>query len=125
MNWFASAPNELMAYLSDNVPEVEGEQVVLALKVLADDVNQGYHGINNWVVETVDGERIRNLKELMAAVERGKDNEFVTFGDGAGQVVVLDRAKVAASQAALLSTYRIPEDRSPDLKNDQKAGQVR
>jgi S1-C subfamily serine protease len=115
-NWFANAPNELMAYLSDNVPEVEGEQVVLALKVLADDVNQGYHGINNWVVETVDGQRIRSVKELMAAVERGKDNEFVTFGDGAGQVVVLDRAKVAASQAALLSTYRIPEDRSPDLK---------
>ncbi len=115
-NWFASAPNELMAYLSDNVPEVEGEQVVLALKVLADDVNQGYHGINNWVVETVDGERIRNLKELMAAVERGQGNEFVTFGDGAGQVVVLDRAKVAASQASLLTTYRIPEDRSSDLK---------
>lgn len=115
-NWFANAPNELAAYLSDNVPEVEGEQVVLALKVLADDVNQGYHNINNWVVETVDGVRIRNLKELMAAVEKGRDNEFVTFGDGAGQVVVLDRRKVADSQARILGTYRIPEDRSPDLK---------
>lgn len=114
-NWFANAPNELAAYLSNNVPEVEGEQVVLALKVLADDVNQGYHGMSNWVVETVDGRRVRNLKELIAAVEQGEGGEFVTFGDGAGQVLVLDRAKVAASQEALLETYRIPADRSPDL----------
>jgi hypothetical protein len=88
---------------------------VLALKVLADDVNQGYHGMNNWVVETVDGQRVRNLKELIAAVERGQGNEFVTFGDDAGQVLVLDRAKVEAQRAEVLNTYRIPADRSPDV----------
>lgn len=112
--WYANAPNELMAFLSDNVPEVEGEQVVLALKVLAADVNQGYHGLNNWVVETVDGQRIRNMKELIAAVEKGKGNEFLTLGDGAGQVLVLDRKKAESTQSDILNTYRIPVDRSPD-----------
>jgi S1-C subfamily serine protease len=115
-NWYANAPNELVARLADNVPEVEGEQVVLALKVLADDVNQGYHGINNWVVETVDGQRVRNLKQLIAAVEQGQGNEFVTFGDDAGQVLVLDRAKVEAQRTEVLNTYRIPADRSPDVQ---------
>ena len=115
-NWFANAPNELMAFLSDNVPEVEGEQVVLALKVLAADVNQGYHGLSNWVVETVDGQRIRTMRELIAAVEKGAGNEFITFGDGSGQVLVLDRKKAEASTTDILNTYRIAADRSPDFK---------
>jgi S1-C subfamily serine protease len=115
-NWFANAPNHLMAYLAYNVPEVEGEQVVLGLKVLAADVNQGYHGMSNWVVETVDGQRVRNLMELIAAVEKGAGNEFITFGDKNGQVVVLDRRKAEAAHEGILNTYRIPADRSPDLK---------
>jgi S1-C subfamily serine protease len=115
-SWYANAPNELMAYLSANFPEVEGEQVVLVQKVLAAEVNQGYHQVGNWVVETVDGERIRNLKELIRAVERPEGGEFVTFGSAAGQVLVLDRAKAKASRDEILRLYRIPEDRSQDLK---------
>jgi S1-C subfamily serine protease len=115
-NWYANAPNELMAFLSSNFPEVNGEQVVLVQKVLAAEVNQGYHQVGNWIVETVDGERIRNMKELIRAVERPEGGEFVTFGNSAGQVLVLDRAKARASRDDILRVYRIPEDRSQNLK---------
>jgi S1-C subfamily serine protease len=115
-NWYANAPNKLMAFLDENVPEVEDEEVVVALKVLAADVNQGYHSLNNWLVETVDGQRIRNMRELIAAVEKGAGQEFIVLGDGGGQVVVLDRKKAESSHAALLNTYRIPADRSPNLR---------
>lgn len=114
-NWYANAPNNLMSFLDRNFPEVNGEQVILALKVLAADVNQGYHAWNNWVVESVDGQRVRTMKELIAAVESAKGGDFITFGDGSGRVLVLDRKKAAASHASLLNTYRIPDDRSPDL----------
>ncbi len=114
-NWYANAPNHLTAFLNRNFPEVNGEQVVLALKVLAADVNQGYHTLNNWVVETVDGQRIRSMKELIAAVEKGAGSEFITFGDGAGQVLVLDRQKAESTQDSILNTYRISADRSLDL----------
>ena len=115
-SWYNNAPNNLVAVLMDNVPEVEGEQVVLALKVLADEANQGYHDLNNWVVKTVDGNPIRSMKELIAAVKQGAGKEFVTFGDDNGRVVVLDRQKAESSQADLLNLYRIPADRSPDLQ---------
>lgn len=115
-NWWNNAPNTLVSYLSANFPEVEGEEVIVALKVLAADVNQGYHGLNNWVVETVDGQRVRTLRELIAAVEKADAPEFVTFSNESGSVLVLDRAKATAAGPDILKTYRVPADRSQDVR---------
>lgn len=117
-NWYNNAPNNLTAILNDNFPEVDGEQVIVALKVLAADVNQGYDQINNWVVTSVDGKRVHNMKELIAAVENPGGGEFITFSNEGGQIVVLDRAKAFTSRDEILQTYRIPADRSPDLMPD-------
>ncbi len=114
-NWYNAAPNALTAMLNNNFPEVDGEQVVVALKVLAADINQGYDGINNWIVTKVDGQRIHNMKELIAAVENPDGGEFLTFSNDAGQIVTLDRKNAIASRDQILHTYRIPSDRSPDL----------
>lgn len=114
-NWYNNAPSHLTAILAANYPEVDGEQVLLALKVLAADVNQGYDQINNWIVHTVDGKRIRTMRELIAAVEDPAGGEFVTFASESGNTLVLDRAKAIASRETILKTYRIPADRSADL----------
>jgi S1-C subfamily serine protease len=114
-NWYQNAPNQLTARLGINVPEVEGEQVVMVLKVLAADVNQGYHDVAYWVVEEVDGQRIRNVKQLIEAVEAGRLGEFVTFTSDADQVLTLDRKAADESAAEILRTYRIARDRSDDL----------
>ena len=115
-NWFNNAPNHLTSILASNFPEVDGEQVVIALKVLAADVNQGYDQISNWVVHSVDGQRIRSMRELIAAVERPDAGDFITFASESGHTLVLDRAKALASRDAILRTYRIPSDRSADLQ---------
>ncbi|MCO6400045.1 MAG: trypsin-like peptidase domain-containing protein [Verrucomicrobia bacterium] len=114
-NWYNNAPNGLTAVLNNNFPEVDGEQVIVALKLLSADINQGYDNINNWIVTTVDGKRVHSMKELIAAVEYPDGDEFVTFSNDAGQVVTLDRAKALASRDQILNTYRIASDRSPDL----------
>jgi S1-C subfamily serine protease len=113
-NWFQTAPNELAA-MTIGHPEVDGEEVILGLKVLPADVNQGYHMIQNVVIEEVDGRRVRTLRELVAAVEAPSSDAFITFKSKGGMRIVLDRAKVRDSQAAILKTYRIPQDRSEDL----------
>lgn len=115
-NWYNTAPNNLTAILSDNFPEVDGEQVIVALKVLAADINQGYDQINNWVVTRVDDKRVYTMKELIAAVENPDGDEFVTFSNEAGEEVVLDRKNAIGSRDEILQTYRIPSDRSPDLQ---------
>lgn len=114
-NWFNTAPSHLTSILSANVPEVEGEQVIVALKVLASDINQGYDQVSNWIVRSVDGQRVRTMRELIAAIERPDGGEFVTIANDSGLVIVLDRARALASRDRILQTYRIPSDRSPDL----------
>ncbi len=113
-NWYETAPKELVALLGANFPTPEQDEVVIVLKVLAADVNEGYHGMANWVVSQVDGEPIRNLKDLVGKVESGT-GQFVVFENKLGNQVVLDREQVAEKKASLLATYRIPADRSVDL----------
>jgi S1-C subfamily serine protease len=114
-NWFNSAPKELVVYLGNNMVTEDQDEVVVALKVLAADVNQGYHGQNHWVIEEVDGEPVRNLRHLIERVEAGAGNDFVEFKSQGGQKMILDRAKVEAEQAMIQQIYRIPNDRSDDL----------
>ena len=119
--WYDTAPRALTALLDFNYLTDEREEIVLVLKVLAAPVNQGYQDIANWIVTEVDGKKIRNLKELVELVEQGAD-PFVVFKNKWGHPIVLDRAKAEAAQPQILATYRVTEDRSPDLKNDQKNG---
>jgi S1-C subfamily serine protease len=118
-NWYDAAPQELVALLGFNYVTDEREEIVLVSKVLAAPVNQGYQEAANWIVTEVDGGKIRNLKELVDLVEKDAD-PFVVFKNKWGHQIVLDRAKVRAAQPQILATYRIPEDRSPDLRKDRQ-----
>jgi S1-C subfamily serine protease len=117
-NWYDTAPEELVAMLNFNYVSEERSEVVLVLKVLAADVNQGYQEFNNWVVTEVDGKKVRSLRELVEAVESGAD-PFVVFKNKWGQQITLDREKARRSRDAVLKTYRIDRDRSPDLNAAQ------
>lgn len=114
-NWFNTAPREFVIHLNNNFVTAERDEVVVALKVLAADLNQGYHNENHWIIETVDDQPIRNLRHLIEIVESGADHEFVEFRTGGGQMMVLDRARAVAELPQILATYRIPQDRSDDL----------
>jgi hypothetical protein len=113
-NWYNTAPKELVALLSNNFPSDTQDEVVIVLKVLAASVNEGYHEVTNWIVEEVDGGKVRNLRDLITRVEGGA-GPFVEFRSPSGQQLILDRAQVAAQQASILELYRIPFDRSQDL----------
>ncbi len=114
-NWASAAPRELTVLLGNNVAETDGQQVVVALRTLPASVNEGYHGVYAWIVETVDGQPFNDLAELVRRVEREDERTHVVFGNGRGQRIILDRAKAAASAARVLATYRIVSDRSADL----------
>lgn len=113
-DWRTAAPTELISIYRDNVPEEDGDQVLLLLRVLPDDVNRGYDAMAPWIVTEVNGERVRTMQQLVAAVESG-DEPFVIFGDANGQRIALDRSQALASHEQILATYRIAADRSDDL----------
>jgi S1-C subfamily serine protease len=114
-NWWQSAPDTLTAYMQSNFPEKEGEQVVMMMKALAADANQGYQDLSYWIVKEVNGQPVLSLKDLISALEDEEDGTFITLVSEGGHRIVLDRKKARDATAQILKTYRIPADRSPDL----------
>ena len=115
-NWFNNAPKELVALLANNIPTVEGEQVIILLRVLPASVNDGYQSYAPWIVKKVNGKEILNMKELVQAIENDEGNLFVILENNSNQQIVLNREKVKQANSQILVTYKIREDRSLDLQ---------
>jgi hypothetical protein len=88
---------------------------VVALKVLAADVNMGYHNINTWIVTEVNGTTIKDFNEFFQVVTHVTE-PYVVFKDDRGFQIVIDRKKAEESLETVLQMYHIERDRSPDLK---------
>ncbi|MFW6130873.1 MAG: PDZ domain-containing protein, partial [Atribacterota bacterium] len=114
--WAQSAPRELVCQLLNNIPEKEDQQIVVLLKTLAAEVNQGYQELNTWVVNRVNGEKIWDMHDLVEKIENCQD-PYIIFEDEWNKKVILDKEKVTESGQEILETYRIPFDRSEDLLN--------
>ena len=112
--WLQLAPRELVCRLLNNIPEREDQQVVVLLKVLAADVNQGYQSISSWIVERANGEKVWNMRDLVEKIENCQDS-FVILEDQYNRKVIIDKKEALADQQEILEIYRIPFDRSEDL----------
>ena len=84
-------------------------------KVLPAEVNNGYHEFRDLRIVAVNGEPIRNLGELIQAVEQKAKAPDIRFESELGLKIVLDRQQVNSAQAAILRTYSVPADRSENL----------
>ena len=98
--------------------------MVVLTQILSDDINMGY----TWdecaleCVTQVNGKSIRDMNDLVHAVETIKKSErwlelTVASGanrEGAGMPVkiVLDCSKLKEADERLMQSYRIPSDRS-------------
>jgi len=112
--WKYHADEELLYEISSR-PSEEKKEVVIALKVLAADLNRGYHKIKNWIVTEVNGKKFADFNEFVGLVAREKE-PFIIFKNRKGFRLVIDRLKAEKDKENILKTYRIREDRSPDLK---------
>ena len=112
--WFRKAPAELISAAKSNTKTMKDEEVVLLIRVLASNVNLGYHEHENLIIKKVNGTDISNLNQLVSIVENSK-NEFITFEDSYGKELVIDRTQAGTTNPAVLKTYRINSDRSDNL----------
>ena len=112
-DWSRSAPVSLLQMRSE-WSSPDREEVVVALQVLAADVNLGYHDWRNWVVESVNGRSIKNFSEFANLLEsNSKDN--VVFENKNGYQMVINHFEAIESEASILQQYRIPAAQSPEL----------
>ncbi len=119
-NWYKEAPPDLLAFYQSGLPAIEGEEVVVLLRVLPADVNIGYHDLRNFRIDEVNNQKINNLKDLIRIIEESPETTYVTFKATSGLLIALDREQVKKQQSDILRIYDVPVDRSPGLlRTDQ------
>ncbi len=116
-DWSRSAPISLLEARNEWASP-ERQELVVALQVMAADVNLGYHDWRNWVVETVNDEPIRDFDHFVAMLRKNTE-PFVVFHNDNGYQMVIDHEEALASEEQILARYRIPSAHSSGLPNEQ------
>jgi len=115
INSWEDAPEELVVEMSNN-PTEKRKEVVVALQVLPAEINKGYHNLNSWIVDSVNGKKFKDFNEFYGLVTTSADL-YITFMNRSGYQVVIDRHKAEESHESILRTYSVKEDRSSDLSD--------
>jgi hypothetical protein len=107
-NWREDADTRLL-YLYDTVeayPRQAGERIVIVNKVFPDELNAGYQGLNNQVLETVNGRDVQNLAMLNEILAASGD-PYIVFEFTGGTRVVLKREESETANGGILRNYGI------------------
>lgn len=113
-DWMSDAPTDLVTLYESGVRTEQMQEIVVLQKVLADEVNRGYHGFRDLRIVKCQDRRVRSVADLVRRVDRTRE-EFIRFETADGQSVVLDRKLAAERQPDVLERYGLPHDRSADL----------
>lgn len=97
-------------------PSLERRDIVVLIKVLADESNRGNHRLRFWPVEKVNGTKVRSFKHFTQLIRKAK-REFITLEDEDGYQVVIDTNTAKTHQKELLKRYNIPRPYSSDCAN--------
>ncbi|WP_317929974.1 serine protease [Halioxenophilus sp. WMMB6] len=112
-DWPRQAPIDFL-HARNEWAKPEQRELVVALKVLAADVNLGYHNWSNWIISEVNGTPIRDFSHF-AEMLYGYQGEFIRFSDDKGNQMVLDHPLALESEASILERYGLPASQSSGL----------
>lgn len=113
--WYSKAPTNLIYHYTYGVPTDDRSEIVVLVKVLADEINVGYHTAKNRVISYVNDVKISTMNDLVTAFEEHEGKFHIIVDDG-GYLIVLDKEKVDQNGKRILRRYRINSDRSKDLE---------
>ncbi len=117
-DWSRSAPIALLEARNEWASP-ERQELVVALQVMAADVNVGYHDWRNWVVQTVNGESIRDFDHFVSVLRENTES-FVVFRNENGYQMVIDHEEALTSEEQIMARYRIPSAYSNGLLDEQR-----
>ncbi len=112
-DWAKSAPDEFLVEMADWITPRKKE-VVVAVQILAGDVNIGYHDLAAWIVTKVNGEPFSDFNQFYRLV-RATETPFIVFENKKGYQLVIDRQKALQTHSEILSRHHVTQDRSADL----------
>lgn len=93
----------------------KGSQPIILTQILPDPVTKGYHFMNNFVVEKINGKEIQNLQDVIDALEtKSKVFQHIELNDG--YQIILDKESADSAHTRILERFHIQHDRSEDLR---------
>ena len=101
-----------------STPEKDGDRIVVLSGILPDTINIGYQHFQNEIVTEINGVKVRNMKDVFKAVDKGKGLRSI----GLKSVDIdlqLDTEELEEANRRLLQSYRIPAIDSRALKTMQ------
>ncbi len=112
-NWHKKAPLGLLRQRYEK-PSLERTEAVVAINVLPAEVNLGFHDWSNWVIDTVNDEKIKDFDHLVKLLDNNSE-PFMRIGDDDGYQMILDHDKAIASRDLVLQRYRVPNHHSKSV----------
>ena len=113
-SWMMNAPTDLLNFYLNGEPSQVRQEVIILVKVLADEINVGYHDCQNYIIDYVNGVKISTIEDLVKAFEENK-TKYHVIKDIRGYMIVLEVNKVKQLSNRILQRYKIKTDRSKNL----------
>jgi S1-C subfamily serine protease len=116
-NWFQKAPNDLLYYLLGK-GRMNKERVlnkVVLLRVLADDINIGYHNYGPEIVETVNGFRVDSFDDFVSKIINAKSSEYTVIDTTNNAHIILSNKGIDNINKEILIRNAIPHQNSTNL----------
>ena len=85
-DWHNKAPVDFL-HARNRWSSTEQQELVVALKVLASDVNLGYHDWKNWVIDSVNGQPISNFQQFCQLLQNPQGRHVIFKDDDGYQMV--------------------------------------
>lgn len=98
-------------YREQEKPGTRREQTVVMMRVLPATVNAGYAQITNYILDTLNGQRVSSLKHLSELLEHNNHSSHMVFESQWNQLpIVLDTEQVEGTQQQVLQQYGIKQE---------------
>ena len=112
-DWHSQAPIDFL-HARNLWATPEQQELVVALKVLAADVNLGYHNWTNWIIHQVNGEAITDFDHFAELIYSYK-GDYIQLSDNKGYKMVLDHGQALAAESGIKQLYGLPASHSVGL----------
>ena len=113
---------ELMHFLDNYVSEElykERPDIVVLCQVLPDPVNAEVKNMTFTIVDSINGQKVRRLKDIATAIDTPAERYVIELMDE-GRPIVIEADRLAEARARILQRYNIPADRERYLGEEEK-----
>ena len=118
-DWTGKVEPHIYNYLINEAfkPTDERKEIIVLSYVLPGDINLGYHGLSQFVIDSINGMKIRSMKDIPQALKLKPQEKYDIIEFELNQPkIVLDRIKIQEADTLIAKTYGI--DKLVNINSD-------